>query len=221
MIVNPVTETGGQQAAASAKKSLGKDDFLRLLIAQLKNQDPLSPMDNTEFTAQMAQFSSLEQLFSVNDNLVNLQALSASVANTQSLSLIGKEIKAVGDSVYVQDGKASVMSFGLDKPAVSVNIHITDAAGDVVRTIYKGAMSGGMQEVSWDGKSDGGGTLTDGLYGYVIDAVDEAGKQVEADTYMSGLVEAVSMENGVTYVHIGDARVMISEIIEVRLPAGN
>ena len=221
MMVNTVSDIGGQQADASVKKSLGKDEFLRLLIAQLKNQDPLSPMENTEFTAQMAQFSSLEQLFNVNDNLEDLQTLSAAVANTQALALIGKEIRAEGDSVYVVGGKASGLVFNLGDQAVRVNIHITDVSGNIVRTVYRGAMSGGMQEVAWDGKSDVGGALTDGIYGYVVDAVNAAGEQIESDSYMSGIVEAVSMDNGITYVHIGDAKVMITEIIEVRQQAQN
>ena len=221
MMVNTVSDIGGQQADASVKKSLGKDEFLRLLIAQLKNQDPLSPMENTEFTAQMAQFSSLEQLFNVNDNLESLQTLNAAVANTQALALIGKEIQAEGDSVYVVGGKASGLVFNLGEQAVRVNIHITDASGNVIRTVYRGAMSGGMQEVAWDGKSDGGGSLTDGLYGYVVDAVNATGEQVDSDSFMSGVVEAVSMDNGVTYVHIGDTKVMITEIIEVRQQAQN
>jgi flagellar basal-body rod modification protein FlgD len=221
MIINPVAETGGQQAASAAKKSLGRDDFLFLLIAQLKHQDPLSPMENTEFTAQMAQFSSLEQLFNINDNLVNLQALSASVSNTQALSLIGKEVLAEGDSVYVGNGRASAISFRLGEPAANVKIHVIDASGDVVRTLYEGSMSAGQQEVTWDGTSDVGGPLAEGLYGYVIDAVNTGGKQVEADTYMRGIVEAISIDNGITYVHIGDARILISEISEIRQPAND
>ena len=220
-MVNAVSDIGGQQADASVKKSLGKDEFLRLLIAQLKNQDPLSPMENTEFTAQMAQFSSLEQLFNVNDNLESLQTLNAAVANTQALALIGKQIQAEGDIVYVLGGKASGLVFNLDEQAVRVTVHITDASGNIVRTVFRGAMSGGMQEVAWDGKSDVGGSLPDGLYGYVVDAVNAAGEPVDSDSFMSGVVEAVSMDNGITYVHIGDAKVMITEIIEVRQQAQN
>ncbi|MFQ5432887.1 MAG: flagellar hook assembly protein FlgD [Nitrospinota bacterium] len=221
MNVNTVSGIVGQQADSSAKKSLGKDEFLSLLITQLKHQDPLSPMENTEFTAQMAQFSSLEQLFNVNDNLVNLQALSASVSNTQALSLIGKEVTAEGDSVYAQNGQASTMSFNLGEAATSVRIHVLDSSGEVVRTLYRGSLSEGRHEVQWDGMADGGGIVPDGLYSYVVDAVNSRGDQVDTDTYMRGIVEAVSMDNGITYVHIGDAKMMISEISEVRQPTGN
>lgn len=218
MNVNTVSGIVGQQAAPSAKQSMGKEEFLSLLIAQLKNQDPLSPMDNTEFTAQMAQFSSLEQLFNVNDNLVNLQALSASVSNTQALSLIGKEVTAEGDSVYLENGQTSTISFNLGESAASVRILLIDGAGEAVRTIYRGALPEGGHEVVWDGMADGGGTAADGLYSYVVDAVNSSGGQVETDTYMRGIVEAISMDSGITYVQIGDAKIMISEISEVRQP---
>jgi len=221
MNISTVSGIVGQQADPSAKKSLGKDEFLSLLIAQLKNQDPLSPMDNTEFTAQMAQFSSLEQLFNVNDNLVSLQALSASVSNTQALSLLGKEVTAEGNSVYAENGQTSIISFNLGESATSVRIHIIDGEGEVVRTIYRGSLSEGRHEVTWDGMTDGGGTASDGLYGYVVDAVNSSGDQVETDTYMRGIVEAVSMDSGITYVHIGDAKIMINEISEVRRPTEN
>ena len=221
MQVNTVSGIVGQQADPSAKQAMGKDEFLKLLIAQLKNQDPLSPMDNTEFTAQMAQFSSLEQLFQVNDNLQNLAALSASVSNTQALALIGKEVTAEGDSVYAEGGQATTISFNLGESAASVRIHLIDSDGEVVRTIYRGSMSEGRHEVTWDGMSEGGGTAADGLYGYVVDAVNSAGEQVDTDTYMSGIVTAISMDSGITYVHIGDAKIMISEISEVRKPTEN
>ena len=218
MDITPVTGLVGQQADSSTEATLAKDDFLSLLITQLKNQDPLSPMDNTEFTAQMAQFSSLEQLFNVNDNLLGLQALTASVSNTQALTLIGKEVVAEGDSVYMENGESSSISFNLAESAVSVSIHITNSAGEVVRTINQGSMSEGQHEITWDGTVDGGGTAPDGLYGYVVDAVDSSGNQVDADTYISGVVDAISMDNGISYAHIGDVKIMISEISEVRQP---
>ena len=218
MDITPVTGLVGQQADSSTEATLAKDDFLSLLITQLKNQDPLSPMDNTEFTAQMAQFSSLEQLFNVNDNLLGLQALTASVSNTQALTLIGKEVVAEGDSVYMENGESSSISFNLAESATSVSIHITNSAGEVVRTINQGSMSEGQHEVTWDGTVGGGGTAPDGLYGYVVDAVDSNGNQVEADTYIRGVVDAISMDNGISYAHIGDVKIMISEISEVRQP---
>ena len=221
MFVNQVSGIVGQQGNPAANETMGKDEFLKLLIAQLKNQDPLSPMDNTEFTAQMAQFSSLEQLFQVNDNLENLAALNASVNNTQALTLIGKEVTAEGNSVYAEDGQATTISFNLSESASNVRIHLIDSAGEVVRTIYRGSMSEGQHEVTWDGMGEGGGAVADGLYGYVVDAVDSNGEPVDTDTFMSGIVTAISMDDGITYVHIGDAKIMISEISEVRKPKGN
>jgi len=221
MIPTVISGLDGAQAASAKSKTnaMGKDEFLTLLVAQLKNQDPLSPMDNTDFTSQMAQFSSLEQLFNVNDNLLGLQTISSSANNTQALALIGKEVEAQGDMIYLRDGSTPTVGFNLSEDAVDVKVHIMDASGKVVRSIYGGSMQAGQQTVTWDGRSNAGGSLDAGVYTYVIDAVNVSGDQVEADTFTRGLVSAVSMDNGVVYVHIGEARLMLNEITEVRMPA--
>src|SRR5210317_754089 len=101
MITNEIntSASGGTLLAGGKSNVMGKDDFLNLLITQLQNQDPLKPTDSTEFTAQLAQFSSLEQLGNVNENLKQLQDFQASINNSQAVSLIGKEITATGNSL--------------------------------------------------------------------------------------------------------------------------
>lgn len=220
MLVGTSTQVGGVQASTEARdrQAMGKDQFLTLLVAQLKHQDPLAPMENQEFTSQMAQFSTVEQLFSVNDNLIALQQISASVNNTQALTLIGKEIEAVGDSVHISGGRASSISFTLPSPADRVRVHILSPSGDVVRTIERGGMGTGNHDIDWDGRSYLGDALPDGLYTYSIDAITASGESIEADTYMRGIVEAISMEDGITYAIVGDKKIMMSDISEIRQP---
>lgn len=215
MMVSTSAEVSVSQTAETTtggSDSLGKDEFLSLLLAQLKYQDPLSPMENSDFTAQMAQFSSLEQLFNVNDNLADLQQIGLSTNNTQALTLIGKVVEVAGNSIDVMDGSASDLSFSLAEEAESVSVYITNSSGEVVKTIEVGAASSGSNRIPLDASD-----LPDGTYTYVVDAVDDSGNEVEAQTYTSGLVDSVSMEEGVIYIHIGDTRVTMSEIIMVSL----
>jgi flagellar basal-body rod modification protein FlgD len=211
---NEVKSTASVQNTANAA-ALGKNDFLKLLIEQIKNQDPLNPIENTEFTAQMAQFSSLEQLFNINDGIQNLTQYIASLNNTQALNLIGKEVVATGDNVHVKDGKGTDIRYTLDKDAQSVTITIMDDAGLPVRTISKGAQGAGAQKVSWNGLSDFGSPLKDGLYHYTVTAHDNLGNLVDATTFTTGVVTGINFENGITFVQIGDQEFMISDISQI------
>ena len=112
---------------------LGKDDFLNLLVAQLRNQDPLKPMESTEFTAQLAQFSSLEQLYNVNDNLGDLETSQAAMHNNQAVSMIGKTAWARGSIVQKADNAPVDLHFGLDKAASETMVNIYDAQGNFIK----------------------------------------------------------------------------------------
>ena len=130
---DPVT-TGSSQAAAVPSKELDRDAFLSLLITQLQNQDPLNPTDSVEFTAQLAQFSSLEQLGNVNENLEQLQNFQASINNSQAVALIGKEITANGNSLILASGQPAGCDFKLDGDASMVVVSIYDPTGEFVKS---------------------------------------------------------------------------------------
>jgi flagellar basal-body rod modification protein FlgD len=120
-------------SAANNRTILGKEDFLQLLLAQLQNQDPLEPLKNEDFIAQLAQFSSLEQLFGINQNFSYLQTYAASLNNSQAVGFMGKEIKALGDSLYISadgsnnDGK---MYYKMADDAANVTIAIFNSEGE-------------------------------------------------------------------------------------------
>src|SRR5512143_1369392 len=103
--ISAATGTSASSTIAAASKAMGKDAFLKLLITQLQHQDPLNPADSTEFTSQLAQFSSLEQLSNVNDNLTTLKLYQASINNAQAVSFIGKDIVAKGKTLQVTSGQ--------------------------------------------------------------------------------------------------------------------
>ncbi|MBI4666622.1 MAG: flagellar hook assembly protein FlgD [Nitrospinae bacterium] len=211
------TATDTSSASASTTNSdMGKMEFLTMLVTQIKNQDPLNPMDNQEFTAQMAQFSSLEQLFSVNDNLNMLLTASNASTSAQAISLIGKEVTALGHNVHVKNGVATDVAFDLPESASEVTINIEDENGNIVRTITEENLSSGPHATAWDGKDEYGNQLADGLYSYSVEAKGTEGQTLEVTTYAKGVVTGVSFEDGVAYAHIGDLSFMMSEITEVQ-----
>lgn len=213
--------TSGQAGSATAqtdvkgKGAMGQSEFLKLLVTQMKNQDPTNPMDNQQLTAQMAQFSSLEQLMNINTGLTNLLSASNSTTSAQALSLIGKEVTVQGHNTYVKGGKAGDIAMELSGNASAVTITVEDQNGNVVRTITSGAMSAGPQAVKWDGNSDSGSPLPDGMYSYNVEAKDAGGKDLDVTTYAKGIATTISFDKGVAYVHIGDLKFMLSEIVEV------
>lgn len=196
--------------------SLDKDDFLNLLVTQLRNQDPLTPMEGTEFTAQLAQFSSLEQLSNVNDNLGILQLYQSSINNSQAVSFIGKTVKSFGDSVYLPEDTPAEMHFELEGEADEVFIHVYDSTGSFVKTIECGSLDAGEQSIEWDGADDEGNRLSEGSFTFEVMANDANGQEVAAETFMVNNVTGVTFEQGVTYLLAGDLKIAVSNVVEVR-----
>ncbi len=131
----------------TAKDELGKEEFLKLFLSQLKAQDPLKPMDSTDFTAQLAQFSSLEQLFNTNETLENLFELQGTQVELQASSLIGKNVLADGSAVSIKEvGGGTDLNYLMEGDAVSVDVSIYDASGDLVKTISSAAQGAGRQD---------------------------------------------------------------------------
>ena len=209
------SSSSSASATASKKGAMGQTEFLKLLVTQMKNQDPTNPMDNQQLTAQMAQFSSLEQLMNINTGLTNLLSASNSTTSAQALSLIGKEVTVQGHNTYVTGGKAADIAMGLSGDAASVTVTVEDQNGNVVRKITSGRLAAGAQSVKWDGKSDAGSPLPDGMYSYSVEAKDSSGKALDVTTYAKGIATTISFDKGVAYVHIGDLKFMLSEIVEV------
>src|SRR4051812_45177184 len=155
--VNGTTSAQGSSALSSAlgtNKAMGKDDFLKLLVAQLKNQDPLSPQDNTQFVAQLAQFSSLQQTMGVNTRLDQIMTQNQGLANTQNISLVGK-LGTVKGSLITDDGSGLGVPFvfTLGGATATTTATIQDASGNVIRQIELGPRNAGLARVSWDGRN--------------------------------------------------------------------
>ena len=213
--------SGGTTTAetSTSRASMGKEAFLTLLITQLQHQDPLNPADSTEFTAQLAQFSSLEQLSNVNENLASLKLYQASINNAQAVSFIGKEIVSTGNSVEARSGQPVACEFELAKPAQKVVVSVYDATGAFVKDVVATGLAAGRQTVSWDGRDRNGNTAPDGTYTFEVQAEGSGKEAVAATTYTRGVVTGVSFQDGVTYLTVGKRRVAIGDVVQVSQPS--
>ena len=198
--------------------SLDKQAFLNLLTAQLKYQDPMEPMENTEFVAQLSQFSSLEQLYNVNENLKAQAINSMSLQNTLVTSLIGKQVKAYGNTFELSENKEGALAYEIPTKA-DVTIKIYNGT-DVVKTVSLGSQKAGENTYEWDGKGDYGNDFPPGTYTFEVIATDDSGNQISATPLVIGKVRGVGYENGVPILLIGSIRMSPSDIIEI-LDTGN
>ncbi len=219
-LINPVNNAS--QFSSSGATAVGgtteanQDMFFKLLITQLQNQDPTNPMDGTEFTAQLAQFSQLEKLDTMNSSLDYLQLYLASLNNAQTVDFIGKEIKARGNAVELAVGGSADLSYSLAEDAHSVTIEIYNQDMQLVRSLSLGAQNAGDQTKNWDGKDSNGNQVGAGVYTFEVKATDADGGVVESSTYLTGVVDSVTFENGITYLLVGGRKVAIGDIITVK-----
>jgi len=217
MIVDGIyTENSSAGSMTVGKnENWGRDEFLNLLIAQLKHQDPLNPMESTDFTAQLAQFSSLEQLDNINENLEYLQLYQASANNAQAVSFIGKSVTALGDSITVNDGSAEDIHFALEDDAKEVTVNIYDASGDLVKTFDSDSLKAGENQLNWDGTDQYGNIMTDGEYSFEVIAVNVDDAVVPVTTYTSGRITGITFKNNITYLVAGEKEIPIGSVIEI------
>ena len=200
------------------KTSMGQDDFLTILVAQLTHQDPLNPMEDTEMTSQLTQFSSLEQLTNINDGIKSLGESMTQSDMLSAVSFIGKEIKAEGYKISVNEGNASTIYYGFGEPVSEIFMNIYDDEGAIIRTVELGSKEAGTYQYEWDGRNEGGDLVPDGTYGIGILGRDLTGGAVMVQTEISGTVDAVVNENGTQYLRLKDGRFIsflnVKEIVD-------
>jgi len=201
----------------AADEVMGKDDFLKLLIAQLAAQDPLDPMGAQDFSAQLAQFSALEQMTNVNSNLEILQKLQTTSQNTSSLNLIGKTVESYGNAFNHSANSSETLSYSLASDAVSVRIDMFDSTGSQVDMIRLDNQGQGKNTASWDGFDKHGNPLPAGTYSYTVKADNQAGAPIAVDTFSSGLVSDVVFGKDETYAIVNGKELPISAIKRVSI----
>ncbi|MBZ5637250.1 MAG: hypothetical protein LAO51_00685 [Acidobacteriia bacterium] len=221
-ITDPVqSAASAAQAAAAASSSkpqtLGKDQFLQLLIAQLENQDPMSPTDDKEFVAQMATFSSLEQLIDVNSNLQGLAAGQGNLINAQALGLIGKQALVTGgDQVRLKAGKPDTLVYALPEPAREATLTVYAADGTPVKVFNLDCSASGRTTLAWDGTDSAGNKLADGSYRIEAHATDVSGQPMKIALFQSLSIDGVNFSGSSIALVSGDREIPFDSIIEIR-----
>jgi flagellar basal-body rod modification protein FlgD len=216
-VVEPVTNTFSTPSSAELNTSEGlKDSFLTMLMAQLQYQDPLDPMENSEFTAQLAQINTVEQLQQVNRNLGYQQLYMASINNSQALDFIGKEIVAKGSTVHWNGETPSNLHYSLEGNAAGVVVNIYDENGRFVSSLHQGEQKAGKNTTTWNGRDGEGEIVPEGTYTYEVLASDVEGNPVNATRMLSGVVDGITFKDGISYVSLGGQNIAIGDIIEIK-----
>lgn len=213
---NDLTANQNRLFKSENDNALGKEDFLTLLIAQLENQDPLSPKDPSEFVAQLAQFSSLEQQISTNKNLEIIQGFQNSLESSMAIKFIGKEVIATGNAIEHESGTPAEIMFSLPADASAVKINIYDQSGNFIKNIEMGEVGSGKQMVEWDGMDMNNDMAPSGIYLFEVQAIDYEENQISTETFIEGLVTGVKYNNGIIFLTVGEKIVPLSSVIEVK-----
>jgi len=196
--INTTASAAAQNAAASAtgsSQTLGQSDFLKLMTAQMQNQDPFNPVDNTQMVAQMAQFSSVAGISQMNTTLQAIADKLGVTSTTDAMSYVGRTVLTEGSVAYGRTSGGIAGAVGLDGDASDVQVQISDQNGNVLKTMDLGAQSKGNVSYDWDGTTDAGTAAPAGPYKVSVAAVSN-GTAVGSHSLVWAPVEAVSMPNG-------------------------
>ncbi|MDN0074271.1 flagellar hook assembly protein FlgD [Crenobacter sp. SG2303] len=211
---NNQTSASGTSSTSSASSVLGntgsasdiQNQFLTLLVTQLKAQDPLNPMDNSQMTSQMAQISTVGGLEKLNTTMG--QVLQSQVANQAMMatSLVGHQVMVAGNGLTLGSSGDVQGGVALNSAAAAMQITVTDGNGKVVDTLQVSSPKTGLNNFSWDGADSNGNRLPAGTYTFSAKAVDNAGTSVAATTYGYQNVNAVTWNQGVPLLVTGDGQ---------------
>lgn len=219
---DPVTTSGAAYNAAKTTGSTVKlaedfQQFLTLLTTQLQNQDPLSPMDSTEFTNQLVQFAQVEQSINMNQKMDNLVAMQLASISSVALGYVGMDISYISSEMSY-DGQTPIdITYALASEATTSKVNIYDEDGTLVYS-YDAPKNIGMNKFTWNGTKTNGDPLEAGTYTVKVDALDKNNKAIENSTVVTGHVGGIETQNGVVYVLVGDRAVPISSILNAKVP---
>jgi len=215
------SSTSQSGSTAVPVQTLGQNDFLKLLMAQLANQDPTAPVDNQQFAAQLAQFSSLQQLQNLGTKLDTLVGAQSSASQLAAANLVGKDVLFSTDRVQV-DGKTTVtVGANLSSAADQAVAVVTDASGGVVRTISLGSEPAGVTNFTWDGKDNNGNQVAAGTYHVAVNAARKDGQAVTASLLSQGKVSAVTFSStgsSAPALIVGNQQVSLSSVVQIVNP---
>lgn len=221
--ISPIpTDSRGVERQTGSLQQLGKDDFLQLLVTKLQHQDPLKPMDDEDFIAQLAQFSTLEQM----NNIANGIAASnqwdflqmQSLNNVMATGLIGKDVKATYNTVYADQDNTPKISYTLGSFAEEVEFVIRDAQGSVVATLTQDSVGEGTHFIEWDGTDSFGNRVDESLYTVEVTATDMSGSTFTPSLSLVGKVESVVYRDGAAFLTVNGTEIPLGDVTAIGEP---
>ena len=195
---------------------MDKDAFFKLMLAQLKNQDPMNPLKNHEMAAQLAQFSSLEQMTNMNTTLSKIEGKNSQPENFQALNLIGKTV--TGDASRVvrsQFDKEHDFNFSLPQQASEANVKLLNSKGDLIREFKLSNLKAGANKVSWNGNNDGGDKQPPGEYIFQIEARSTQGQKMQVNTEFKGEVSGLSFAAEGPVLQVGSQSIKMRDVRQI------
>jgi len=217
-----ISGVSAAQATATVNSGVGAlannyETFLKLLTTQLKNQDPLSPLDTNEFTSQLTAMTGVQQQLLTNQLLTQMISQDESDLGASSINVIGKQITAEVANTTLAAGKAE-WTYSLPKAAASTKLEIFDANGKLVWTGAPTDGAAGSHTLTWDGKDSSKRTMPDGIYNLRVSALDASERVIPATVNVSGLVTGVELLGGRTLLTVGGSKVPMTAVTKITAP---
>lgn len=208
--MDAVQQASSQTAATGATTGINskkdaenpQDRFLKLLVTQMKNQDPLKPLDNAEVTSQLAQISTVSGIDKLNSTLQQLVTSAEDNRSVEAMGLIGHKAFVPGTSIKL-NGDGAIAGIELAQPVDQLKVTILDSAGIAIRTMELGAQPTGLSTIAWDGNTDSGTKAVDGDYTFAVSA-KQGGNDIKVDTLSFGKVNSVMPGVGGAHLDMGD-----------------
>lgn len=210
---NQASQTANQRATLAEDY----DQFLQLLTTQLQNQDPLSPMDSSEFTNQIVQFSQVEQAINTNEKLDSLVSLQLNGATSAALGYVGLDVSYVSPELPFNGTDPIDIRYSLEGPATQSRINIFDEGSNLVFSV-DAQTNAGVHDFTWDGRDQIGQALPAGTYVITVDSFDGNDEKIETETVVRGRVSGIESQDGVVYALVGERAVPIPSILNASVP---
>lgn len=203
-----------KSGTSQAKLEEDLNKFLNLLVTQLQNQDPLDPMDATEFTSQLVQFASVEQQIQQNANLESLVSIQKTSQVANLVNYVGKTIRAVSSIFPITGGGGIDLSYTLESPATKSTLSVRNADGDVVYTVA-GEIDAKTHAYTWDGLDSDGIQVPDGVYSFAVSAQDVDDKQVNVAHKIKGHVTSAGAAGGQVNLYLGEVSIPLENVLAI------
>lgn len=207
----------GTQSSESKDNSLGQDAFLSLFMAQLNNQDPTDPVKNEDFVAQLAQFSTVAGIEELGTSFDTLSQTLSQNQTLQAAALVGKKVMVPVSSADLEAGQGASGAVSLSAAAESLKVEVRNSKGEVVRTLDLGSRASGLQEFTWDGKSESGEEAPAGVYEFKVVSTT-GGVEKRLSAMLSGEVQSISTSSsasGLTLSVRGLGQVSFSDVYRI------